>query len=275
MPEAKSSASYVTRNGTDCVMLGELEEQPCWGIVRFSKHECYLCEGHRTPPDYKPEAPKPTANELEERRQQAQEAVEAEERAWAAAVAEWGVPRPPVGSHWTLARWVEHQASRWFRPLLEGIDQVGVGFFWTDLSDVLLVFLHSSIGEGIRCGDGSEAVNKGLLAMGRQATAEVRRRKLVWPEGAYDLELAPEWTGIIDTRNPQYTDPFGPKVLQLGFHHLSAQEVQLLYGCAAVVADFSTLERGVRQCVMYVCHETERELEKREVPITFLMDLQC
>jgi len=250
-----ASDSYQSRAGADCCMLGELEEQPCWGVVRYSSHGVYLCEGHSTPPDYRVE-PVPLSNEavrqlIEEREQvTAREAAEREKA---------------------------YQAGRWFRPLLElGLDDVGVGLFWTDVSDLMLTFLHSIIGDGLQCGDGNEAVNTALMAVGHQATAEVHRRGLDWPNGCYQLQLAPEVDGYISPGLPggkEYHEPFGEKVLELHLHHLSDRALHLLYGCAAVVVDFSGLERGTRQCSMHVYAAMGNELARRGEGETLLMDL--
>lgn len=260
------SKSYRSRANADCVVMDAVEDQPCWGIVRFSSLGHYLCEGHRTPPDY-------VAEISEEER--AAKAAEAEitaqstrtSREATAARLNVAVPLGVLAmSDEQWATWVAHEEARWFRASLANIENTPTGLFWSDLSDVMLLFLHSAIGDGLRCGDGKPPVNERLQVLGLRATAEIYRRKLQWPEGAYDLILAPEWIDV-----GRYTAPFGDKVLRLGFHHLSDNEVELLYGCAAVVADFSCLERGVRQCVMHVLEATEAELRRREVEAEFLM----
>ena len=265
------SASYQSRAKADCVMLGDIEGQTCWGVVRVSKHKCYLCEGHWSPPDYAEEPKALTEHDLEKRRAEIEEQVKAEEEAKAAAIEEWGVPISDddwLRRGWTAAKWAQHQANRWFRPLMPGIGDVGVGMFWRGTTDVMLTFLHAVIGDGLRCGSFSseglpQPVNDRLLGMGRQATAELVRRKVPFPELCYALQLAEPWEGICNYRDPKYTDPFSERLLVMPFHHLSDKEVQLLWGCAYTVADFSGLERGVRQVVMHVFHVTGEELTKR------------
>jgi hypothetical protein len=269
------SASYQSRAKADCIMLGDIEGQTCWGIVRVSKLQCYLCEGHRVPPDYREEPTALTEDELAKRRLEIEEQVKAEDLAKAAAIEEWGVPMDDedwLRGGWTAARWSQYQANRWFRPFMPSIGDVGVGMFWRGTTDVMLTFLHSVIGDGLRVSAEARptAVDDRLLGMGRQATAELVRRKVPFPDDCYALRLAEPWDGVHDHRNPKYTDPFGERLLVMQFHHLSDKELQLLWGCAYIVADFSGLERGTRQVVMHVFHETGGELKNRDLKETSL-----
>lgn len=242
--------SYRNRGGVDCVMFGDIEEQPCWGLVRFSKHGCYLCEGHSSPPDYRVE-PIPLSNEVLRAMIAEREATSAREAA---------------------EREAGYQAGRWFRPLLEaGFDEVCAGIFWPDLSDVLLSFLHSMIGAGVTVwpGDQSERVNRDLMVLGSRVTAELVRRGLPWPEEPYALRLA---RGSL-SGGKEYHEPFRERELEMPLHLLTVWEVQLLYGCACIVADFSSLERGVRQCVMHVYWVTGEYLRAQGAEATFLSGL--
>jgi hypothetical protein len=270
------SPSYQSRAKADCLMLGDIEDQVCWGIVRVSRHDCYLCEGHRAPPDYIDEPVAATDEELEEKRKVIDIAVKAEEEAKVAAIKEWGVPISEedwLRGGWTAPKWGQYQANRWFRPFLKDLGGASHGMFWNNsiLTDIMLTFLHSLVGEGLRCGPlhGEKlppSVEDRLMGMGRQATVALVGRKVPFPDGCSDLKLAEPWVGPINPRDPKYTDPFGERLLAMPLHHLSNKEVQLLWGCAYIVADFSMLERGVRQCVMHVHSVLSDELDSRELP---------
>jgi len=251
-PPPVKSNSYQDRAGTDCLMLGDIEGQTCWGLVRFSSHGCYLCEGHRSPPDYRPE-PVPL--------------TEDEKAALAASEA-------------TRKRSLEEQreARRWFRPIeaeLKAGAEIPIGLFWSSVSDVMLSCLHSAIGEPIMIRSYiHDAILGELDRLGRIVTAEVYRRGLPWPDSFYQLQLAPPWVGVIYSRDPAYTDPIPVEDLALPFQHLPTSELHLLYGVAAHCVDYSCLERGTRQAIMHLWHHTEAELKRRETTPTFLIDLQ-
>lgn len=226
------TTSYRARAQADCVVLDAVDDQPCWGVVRFSSHEVYLCEGHRSPPDYRSEPVPPTPEELA----QAQALREAEAKTAEKA----------------------YEAARWFRPFLTDIDTVPVSQFWASLSPVLLTFLHSALGEALRLSSTNPdpAELAGLQRLGKEATAEVHRRNLSWPDEAYDLDLG--------------GGPFGERALRLYLDLLPDIDVQLLYGTAALVMDFSCLERGVRQVVDHVYRATTARLEQRGINPQFL-----
>lgn len=234
------SSSYRARAMADCIVLGEVVGQTCWGVVRYSPLNVYLCEGHRKPPDYLTEPTPKTAEEWAQ--------IKAETEAKAASDREI------------------REAARWFRPLIPEVSNLPVSPFWSALSAVMLSFLHSGLGEVHCSSDVSE--KESLRRLGGEATAEILRRKLPWPDPAYTLALAGETEEAVHSE--AYSNPFGSRALALPLDLLPDTDVQLLYGVAAHVADYSCLERGVRQVVSRVLCATRDHLCAKGLDPQFL-----
>lgn len=162
----------------------------------------------------------------------------------------------------------------WYQPFLK-YHSVTAGIFWQKLSEQVLQAVFSMIGEGLRVGDAKPPIRFLLEEMGAEAIAEVSRRKLPWPVGYYQLQLAPEWEGgtiHLGHRDDPYYNPFAEDVLAIDLSLLSMEQVQALYGCAAQVVDYSCLERGARQVGEAIYHAAYAFLkEKGETP-RFLFD---
>ncbi len=246
MPKSKS---YKSRNGSECVVLDAVDGQSCWGLVRFTSHKVYLCEGHNKPPNYANEPVPPSPEEMARLLADAQAAKDAKK--------------------------AEAEAARWFRPILVEMRDLEYAPhpFWSSLSAVTLSFLHSALGETQvrkQPPEGDEEVDEAeaLRFLAWQATAELRQRDLPWPEPIYELVLAGEADAPIGT--PEYANPFGPRALALPFEHLTDSQVLTLWGVAAMVADFSCLERGVRQAAEHLFKTATDALHLRTVETKFL-----
>ena len=269
------SESYAPRNFPghpgDCIELGGIGE--CWGGVQGSSRGL-TCEGHNGP-IYRNE---PTEADFARCREETRKADMENRLARQAMFAKWRISLSDEewrDQRWTPETWDTHQANRWFRPFLdEPLPQPGP--FWENLSTPVLCCCFSMVGEGIQVGDAGDDVIPHLQNLGRQAIAMVQKLRIPLPVGAYSLEIAPKWEGPIvwGWRDHPYNNPFPAKDLTLNLGVLSDMDLHLLYGCGAVVVDFSCLERGTRQVSMHVWHETEKELERRGIEPEFLMELK-
>jgi hypothetical protein len=210
----------------------------------------YRCRGHREASDYTSE-PIPLTPEQQEERAAEAERKEAER----------------------IAKW---EAGRWFRPIEADLPNVEIGPFWGGVSDVVLKALFSMVGEGITVGMATEPALVVLWELGHQAAAEVQRRGLDWPEGYYDLTLAPEWDSfrpiMIGDRGHAYYNPFPPEELVLPHDTLSDDHLLALLGCAGQVEDYSCLERGARQLSGHIYNVLGAEQKRRGIPFEWLMD---
>lgn len=246
------TASYRNRGvGRNCTQFGVVPGQPCWGEVQGTSRGLE-CHGHHGGEGYKPE---PTATDIIRERQ------EAKRQALKAAVDE------ADRKHQAHLQW---DARRWFRCLLDQLP-AEPSEWWATLSDPVLQMVFSMIGEGVAVLDKDPSA---LQQVGLPAIAEVQRRGLEWPEGAYELKLAPRLTkhDISGGEDSRYYTPFSEKELAVDLTALTDEAVTLWYGCAAHVMDYSMLERGSRQVVSHLWHATEAELERRGLPLKFLGD---
>jgi hypothetical protein len=166
----------------------------------------------------------------------------------------------------------KYQRNRWFRPLEKLIKlRAIIPDPWIqEMSDPVLLCVFSMIGDGVF------AVNEQwrefeLRDLGLPIVAEVIRRGLEFPEGGYELKLAP-W--FDDRWVPNREDPFKPEQLKVDLTYLSNRELQLWEACCAWVVDYSTLEAGTRQVIMSLCDSLQKELERRKVPSEFLLDFE-
>lgn len=249
--------TYQNRGqGRDCVRLGTPNE-PCWGPVQGSSRGLE-CQGHLGGGAYRSPADILAAQRkaIEEAEQVALRKAEEKQR--------------------LREKW---EAERWFRPHIERATALPHDPWWAALSEPVLKMVFSMIGEGIRCGCMDKTDIEALLVeAGIPAIAEVQRRGYDWPVGAYELQLAPNLdqddpTLVVDGMRRRI-QPFPEDLVQVDLKNLPDLDLRLWFGCAAHVADYSMLERGTRQTIMALYHQTGKELERRGLPHEFLFDLE-
>jgi len=247
-----TSKSYFPRkfpgHPGDCMRLGTPEET-CWGRVTYSTtHQGLCCEGHHAKV-YRPEIVFDFSNVVE-----TQDGKPLEE--------------DPEDAKQAMA-----DADRDLRFQTMAERGKGPHPCWSKLSDVLLRAVASMLGDGARDSMNKDTVNRDLQQMRSDVLWQIEQRQIPWPEGYYDLHLAPDWHGVINSRDPAYTDPIPEKDLQMDMGALTDRDLLLLYGAAGMVADFSCLERGARQVCMSLFYDTKAALESRGIVLEWLFDL--
>ena len=238
----------------DCLHL-ENEDEPCWGGVTYSGHQKALaCEGHQKE-GYKEAPPWLTdpaawAVVLEQRFQEIRDAEARKDQEEAIREVDW------QNRGDTIAK--------------EG---KGPHSCWANLSDVMLLAITSMFEACYPDSYHKVTVTQDLYRVRADLLWECEQRQLTYPKGYYDLELAPKWTGTIDSRNPAYHSPLSEEQLTIDLSTLSDRDLQLLYGCSAEVVDYSCLERGARQLCMSLWSATEKAVVSRGLELLFLFDL--
>lgn len=237
------------------------EDEPCWGSVRGSSRGIE-CEGHwngRTGDTFFPE---PTIEELREA-----EALAEQEAAEARRVADLAEKQARKD------RIERQEANRWFRPFIEEAKGLDPGDWWAALSEPMVKGLFSFLGEGFMERDGDAQVQAAIKELALPAIAEVARRSLDWPAEAYDLVLAPPYEGVYLLDRDEYYGHFTADELALDLTRFLPQPLQIMFGCAAQVVDYSHLDRGTRQVAGHVFGTAEAELERRGIEPESLFDL--
>ena len=259
LKEGKVDSYHLYQNrgaGRDCIRFGNPKE-PCWGSVQGSSRGLE-CHGHFGGGSYQipdnrtaafAEKLKRDIRENQERRLKEIEEKKLQEEA------------------------------RWFRPYIQRASKLEPDPWWQGISDPLLKFIFSMFGEGLRCGwIGPPSSKWGpiLVEAALPAIAEVIRRHLEFPVGAYELRLVPEdcdgvpLCSLSIGWNPE---PLNAQDLVIDLSVLSDVYLQLWHGCAGQVMDYSCLERGTRQVVTVLYDKTRVELERRGLECLCLFDL--
>jgi hypothetical protein len=162
------------------------------------------------------------------------------------------------------------EAARWFRPLIPAAEALPPSPWWQSLPSPILRMLFSSIEEVLIQASTLDLTphNRKLLeTVGLEAVAEVLRRKLPWPECPYDLDLAQIEGKDCHEIWRMDAQPFTDEELQVDWHALDTRTLKLLEGCAHWVADYSQLEAGTRQVIMYLCGHLQFALTWRKASI--------
>jgi len=251
----KHLPTYQSRFGQNCRQLDN-EAEPCWGLVQGSSRGIE-CKGHWGGGPYM--SPEAVVREL----------------ATAKAAAERAAAEKAVEEERKAA---EREANRWFRKHIDAAGKLPSNPWWVQLSEPMLNMVFSMIGEGINSlwHEHEQATRAALEEAGLPAIAEVQRRGLDWPVGAYELKLAPQRreSVIITPDARDYWTEFDGDVLDIDLTNMPNHELMLWYGCAAHVVDYSMLERGVRQIIMHLYCVTNNELRRRKLQPTYLFDLE-
>jgi hypothetical protein len=264
----------------------------CWGQVRNSSRGM-RCEGHRGVV-YRPEPQPPTEAEIK-----AQEAARREadrrNRALMRQIAyTWGYTLEELEEELRDSgrgpkEWNEWQGNRWFRRYTYNLGDVKVPFWIEKLSDPMLLLLHSMIGEAAWDDRLPYRVKQECLRIGAYATREIQTRRLRFPNGPYDLKLAPkqpkpEGAEVLFIgnnpmhalagawRDPKHLEPFTDAEMSVLTNLLTDAELRVLEPLTAQVVDYSCLERGTRQAVMSLWHLLERERKLRRKPMEGLLE---
>ncbi len=252
-----SDTTYKNRGfGFDCVRFGLDPKEPCWGGVQGSSRGLE-CKGHQGGSGYQ------TPADIQEKWKEATRQARLAEKLRKQEEKEAGEKR---------------ENERWFRPLLDRASQVEPTPFWTSLSDHVLKMVFSMFGDGLRSMDDTDddwiIFEKVFHQVALPAIAEVARRNIKWPVGAYQLKLAPKPRASEIKRQPGFVRVFFHKSLEFDLTQLSNRELHIWHGCAAHVVDFSCLERGVREVILHLDSVTSKELVRRGQEPTLLFDLK-
>lgn len=234
---------YQPRGTIHCLSYEKAVSEPCWGIVRYSSSEIYRCEGHY----HTHYIPKPVPmTEAEFRDLQTAQRKQRRETETDQAVREF--------------------KSRWYFPLL-GWYVGPPNLFWEGLSTPMASGLLSIVGEGLGIEELHPTVKEKTWDLAVEGVALFNARRLSFPAPPYDLKLA--------TRDPYQRDPFPQKVLSVNWRLLSNDQLQIIYGLAAWVTDYSCLNNGFRQVLTTLWVEGGEEVSRRQLPDTsdYLPDL--
>ena len=248
--------TYKNRIGRDCTQISNKSEA-CLGTVRGSR-QGMTCEGHRGGGPYR----SPEDVEREQLVLRERSLKMAEEVAQAA-----------------KARAIADEARRWFRPHIESAKVVPSSSWWSAMPDHLLKMVFSMLGEGVGgiWDSRDQPLKARVEACGLPAIAEILRRKMAWPEGAYQLALAPK-KGKISTMLPKLRGgrqaTFSAEDLHLDLSPIDDDTLLIWHGCAAQVVDYSALDWGTRQVSNFLYDATQAELHTRGIQPQFLLDIE-
>lgn len=250
--------SYRARAGVHCHFLGVDIEEPCWGEVRYSPINKYLCVGHRAtvngeyllPLDLRPPLPEPPPKpEIE---------------------------RDPPPDDICMG------------DLLDGEQSIP----WKDMSNEMVQVVHACVAENVRLvgvSDGKwyldpKPIMKILCRLFREGRAQHRLRGLIplgggscYPyvgAGLITREQLEAKVGHVPITNEEWRNPWPEEVEALDLSGASDEVVRVLYGVGAEVIDFSMLGLGVRQLASVLYDKALLEHRRRDLTLAFLFDLE-